>query len=57
MIKKVLITGDCHGNILQRLVNIQQTMIEYDPSETAIIILGDVGFNYYKNKKDTNFGV
>ena len=52
MIKNVLITGDCHGNVLQRLVNIQQTMTEYDPSETAIIILGDVGFNYYKNKKD-----
>jgi 3-oxoacid CoA-transferase subunit A len=27
-------------------------MPEYDPNETAIIILGDVGFNYYKNKKD-----
>lgn len=27
-------------------------MPEYDPSETAIIILGDVGFQYYKNKKD-----
>ena len=27
-------------------------MPEYDPSETAVIILGDVGFNYYKNKKD-----
>ena len=27
-------------------------MPEYDPSETAVIILGDIGFNYYKNKKD-----
>lgn len=52
MIKNVLITGDCHGKVDQRLTYIQQMMTEYDPSETAIIILGDVGFNYYKNKKD-----
>lgn len=52
MIKNVLITGDCHGKVDQRLSYIQQMMTEYDPSETAIIILGDVGFNYYKNKKD-----
>ena len=52
MIKHVLITGDCHGKIDARLAQIKDTMSEYDPSETAIIILGDVGFNYYKNKKD-----
>ena len=52
MIKKVLITGDCHGKVDARLAQIKDTMPEYDPSETAIIILGDVGFNYYKNKKD-----
>ena len=55
MIKNVLITGDCHGKVDQRLTYIQQMMTEYDPSETAIIILGDVGFNYYKNKKDWKF--
>lgn len=27
-------------------------MPDYDPSETAIIILGDVGLNYYKTKHD-----
>ena len=27
-------------------------MPEYKPEETAVIILGDVGFQYYKNKKD-----
>lgn len=52
MIKHVLITGDCHGKIDARLAQIKDTMPEYDPSETAVIILGDVGFNYYKNKKD-----
>lgn len=52
MIKKVLITGDCHGGVTDRLAYIKDTMPEYDPSETAVIILGDVGFQYYKNKKD-----
>lgn len=52
MIKHVLITGDCHGKVDARLAQIKDTMPEYDPSETAVIILGDVGFNYYKNKKD-----
>ena len=52
MIRHVLITGDCHGKVDTRLAQIKDTMPEYDPSETAVIILGDVGFNYYKNKKD-----
>ena len=52
MIKHVLVTGDCHGRVELRLTDIKDTMPEYDPSETAVIILGDVGFNYYKNKKD-----
>ena len=51
-IKRVLITGDCHGRVEGRLAHIKDAMPEYDPSETAVIILGDVGFNYYKNKKD-----
>ena len=52
MIKHVLITGDCHGRVEGRLAHIKNTMPEYDPSETAVIILGDVGFNYYKSKHD-----
>ena len=32
---------------------IQHNSPEYIPSETAVIILGDAGFNYYKGKKDT----
>ena len=52
MITKVLLTGDCHGGVTDRLAYIKDAMPEYDPSETAVIILGDVGFNYYKNKKD-----
>lgn len=52
MIKHFLITGDCHGQVENRLDYIKEAMLEYNPAETAVIILGDVGFQYYKNKKD-----
>lgn len=52
MIKHFLITGDCHGQVKERLDYIKEAMPEYNPAETAVIILGDVGFQYYKNKKD-----
>lgn len=52
MITKVLLTGDCHGRVTDRLAYIKDAMPEYNPSETAIIILGDVGFNYYMSKHD-----
>lgn len=48
MIKNWLITGDIHGN-LERF-----TTLPYDTSkraETAIILLGDAGFNYYGRHK------
>lgn len=51
MIKKWLITGDTHGKVAERLAQ-----IPYDPTsspeETAIIILGDAGFNFWLNKSD-----
>ena len=52
MIKNWLITSDTHGKTALRLAGIEESMPEYKPEETAVIILGDVGFNYYKNKKD-----
>ena len=52
MIKNWLITGDTHGRVESRLASIKENMPEYNPEETAVIILGDVGFQYYKNKKD-----
>lgn len=52
MIKHWLITGDTHSRVEGRLEYIKETMPEYEPTETAIIILGDVGLNYYKSKHD-----
>ena len=49
MIKNWLVRGDTHGVFTwmddERLNN-------YKPEETAIIILGDAGFNFYLNKTD-----
>lgn len=49
MIKNFLITGDIHGS-LARFFNID--INQYRPEETAIIILGDAGFNYYLDARD-----
>ena len=52
MLKHVLITGDTHGGNCNRLSIIKESMPEYKPEETAVIILGDVGFLYFLGKKD-----
>lgn len=52
MIKNWFITGDTHGQNETRLKNIKANYPDCLPEETAVIILGDVGFQYYKNKKD-----
>jgi 3-oxoacid CoA-transferase subunit A len=52
MLEKVLITGDTHSQVAQRLFYIKQNMPEYDPEKTAVIVLGDLGLNYYLDKKD-----
>ena len=51
MIKKFIITGDTHGQVDTRLGNIARNT-EYTPGETAIIILGDAGVNFYCNKSE-----
>ena len=50
MIKNWLVTGDTHGQVMTRLMNIGTT--DYSPEETALIILGDAGINFYLNKTD-----
>lgn len=50
MIKYWLVTGDTHGEVFERLNQIPKD--KYKPEETALIILGDVGLNFYLNKND-----
>ena len=52
MIKHFIVTGDTHGDVQTRLSNIKKNMPNYDPVETGIIILGDVGLNFWLNKSD-----
>jgi 3-oxoacid CoA-transferase subunit A len=51
-IKNWFVTGDTHGQNKTRVKNILHNNPELKPEETAIIILGDVGFNYSLNKSD-----
>jgi 3-oxoacid CoA-transferase subunit A len=48
MITTYLTTGDLHGK-LDRFFNLHN---KYKPEETAIICLGDCGFNFYLNDRD-----
>lgn len=52
MIKKWIITGDTHGLLDQRISQIAHYTENLVPEETAVIILGDAGLNYYLNKTD-----
>jgi 3-oxoacid CoA-transferase subunit A len=49
MYKNILITGDTHGRVYERLADIPMI---YKAEETAVIILGDAGFNFYLNRTD-----
>lgn len=49
MIKHYLLTGDIHGRVMERISHIPN---RYKPTETALIILGDAGINFYLNKSD-----
>ena len=52
MIEHFLITGDTHGRVEERIQYINSEL--YPPETTAIVILGDVGLNFYLNKTDKN---
>lgn len=47
-IKHFYVTGDMHGNIN----DIDKFVENYSVKDNALIILGDVGFNFYLNKTD-----
>lgn len=52
MIKRWIITGDTHGRVSDRIDKIVHNMNDLVVEETAVIILGDAGLNYYLNKTD-----
>ena len=52
MIKNWYITGDTHGNSDIRVNRLLSKNPDIIPEETALIILGDSGFNYYLDKGD-----
>lgn len=54
-IKQWLFTSDTHGS-LNDFYSIQRKIIAqgYNPTECAVIILGDAGFNYYLDHRDKN---
>ena len=51
-LEKVLITGDTHSRVVDRLSYIKYNMPEYEPEKTAVIVLGDLGLNFFLNKRD-----
>jgi 3-oxoacid CoA-transferase subunit A len=52
MIKNWLITGDTHGRVCERLKNIPGGYCGFSNENSALIILGDAGINFYLNKTD-----
>lgn len=54
MIKQWIITGDTHGQVETRIGNIVRNMNVENFEETAVIILGDAGLNFYCNKSEAN---
>lgn len=56
MIKNWILTGDTHGGMatISRVGNINRNM-SCIPEETAIIILGDAGLNFYLNNTDKKY--
>jgi 3-oxoacid CoA-transferase subunit A len=55
VIKNFICTGDTHSGMSTRLSNINRNMSEYKPEETAIIILGDAGLNFWLNNTDEKY--
>ncbi len=53
--KNFFITGDCHGRVAERLEIIKNSMGDnFQENRYGVIILGDVGFNYWGGNSDKN---
>lgn len=53
-IKNFIVTGDTHGRVEDRVKNILRNKKIENLEETALIILGDVGLNFYLDNIDIN---
>lgn len=49
---KFIVTGDTHGHTFSRLARLDN--IDFPPTKTALIVLGDAGFNFYLNDTDSH---
>ena len=47
MVKRFIITGDTHGKVEDRVKSIKRVLNIVGDEETAVIILGDAGLNFY----------
>lgn len=52
-ITNYFLSGDTHGTTDERLEYLKDTYPDLVPEETALIVLGDCGFNYNLDKRDT----
>ena len=52
MIKNYIITGDTHGVFTDRLIRIKEAGYWGKEDETAIIVLGDAGVDYYLDGRE-----
>lgn len=48
------LSGDCHTQVPSRLKKFRSEYPNAKPEETAIIFLGDVGFNVFQDERDYN---
>lgn len=57
LLKKIInwfLSGDCHCQVPSRLKKFRSEYPGAKPEETAIIFLGDVGFNVFQDERDYN---
>jgi len=54
MFKRCWIIGDIHGSYIpiENFIRRNENTIDFSPETDLMILLGDVGLNYYKNERD-----
>lgn len=50
--KHWIVIGDAHRQVLEQIDRVRATFPSYDPAETAVIFLGDVGINIFCDGSD-----